>query len=215
LQGTLRLSTSVDHAVHSAAPALARFAELHPDLRIELRTSDRIVDLVAEGIDIAIRIGWLRDSSLHAVKLGVFEQVLVASPDYLRRRGVPRHPRDLAQHDWIALSLLRAPLTWKLASRNGTEISVHVKSRMHVDSPGALRALLQSGAGISVLDKPSASDPIRGGQLVPLLQGWRLQGGGIYAVYPPGPRVSARSRAFTEFYRSYLAGTGSRAPTTT
>jgi DNA-binding transcriptional LysR family regulator len=204
LSGTLRISTSVDHAVLSLAPALARFAALHPALQIDLRTGDRVVDLVAEGIDLSIRLGWLRDSTLRAVKLGEFEQHLVASPEYLRRTGKPKRPEDLAQREWIALTLLPTPLTWKFTSRANETRTVQVKARIRVDSPGALRTMLRHGAGISVLDQYSAEEGIRTGYLVHLLPQWSLPRAGIYAVYPPGRHVAARVRSFIAFYRECL-----------
>lgn len=205
LSGTLRLSTTVDHAVQSLAPAVARFAALHPALQIDLRTGDRVTDMVGEGIELAIRIGWLRDSSLRAIKLGAFQQYAVASPDYLRRTGQPAHPDGLSERDWIALSLLPAPLTWKFSGPDGATQTVHVKARIRVDSPGALRAILRQGTGISVLDAYSVQDDLRSGALVRLFDDWALPAGGIYAVYPPGRHVSAKVRAFIDFYRSYLA----------
>jgi DNA-binding transcriptional LysR family regulator len=203
LTGTLRLTTSVDHAVQSLAAAVAEFAAQHPALQIDLRTGDRVVDLVGEGIDLAIRLGWLRDSSLRAVKLGDFEQYLVASPDYLKRAGRPKQPGDLANHDWAALTLLPTPFTWKF-SRRGETRTVQVKSRLRVDSPGALRAMLGQGAGISVLDQHSVSDDLKTGKLVKLLPDWSLPRAGIYAVYPPGRHVPPRVRQFIDFYRVRL-----------
>lgn len=211
LGGTLRLGTTVDHAVQSLGPAIARFAELHPSLRIDLRTNDRVANLVGEGIDVAVRMGWLRDSSLHAAKLGEFRQCVVAAPRLAQQVGRPAHPSDLASFEWIALSLLPAPLTWKFSARDGSTQTVQVKSRIRVDSTGALRAMLREGAGISVLDEPSAADDLRSGQLVRLLDGWSLPQGGIYAVYPPGRHVSAKIRAFVDFYREYLGSDSYRA----
>lgn len=203
LTGTLRLTTSVDHAVQSLAAAVAEFAALHPALQIDLRTGDRVVDLVGEGIDLAIRLGWLRDSSLRAVKLGEFEQYLVASPDYLKRAGRPKQPGDLANHDWVALTLLPTPFTWKF-SRRGETRTVQVKSRIRVDSPGALRAMLGQGTGISVLDQYSVSEDLKSGKLVRLLPDWSLPRAGIHAVYPPGRHVPPRVRQFIDFYRARL-----------
>lgn len=204
LSGMLRITAAVDQAVLSVAPAMARFAQLHPSLQFDLRAGDTVADLVDEGIDLAIRYGWLRDSSLRAVKLGEFSQMVVASPQYLERHGRPRRPEDLTDCEWIALSLLPTPLTWKFTSRSGETRSVQVKSRMRVNSPAALRALLREGAGVSVLAQQSAEEGIRDGYLVRLLPQWSLPQGGIYAVVPPGRLMPARVRAFIDFYRAYL-----------
>jgi len=203
LTGTLRLTTSVDHAVQSLAPAVAAFSALHPALQIDLRTGDRVADLVGEGFDLAIRLGWLRDSSLRAIKLGEFEQYAVASPAYLKRIGRLTRPEALAEQAWIALTLLPTPLTWKFSRRAETR-TVQVKSRLRVDSPGALRAMLRNGAGVSVLDQFSVEADLKSGQLVPVLPDWALPRAGIYAVYPPGRHVAPKVRSFIEFYKTWL-----------
>ncbi len=204
LSGILRLSTSVDHAVQSLAPAVTEFAALHPALQIDLRTGDRVADLVGEGIDLAIRLGWLRDSSLRAVKLGEFEQHVVAAPAYLKRAGRPKHPEDLAAHAWVALTLLPTPFTWKFAAPSGETRTVQMKARIRVDSPSALRAMLRHGAGISALDQFSAEEGVKAGYLVRLLADWSLPRAGIYAVYPPGRHVAPKVRSFIAFYRDWL-----------
>lgn len=205
LVGTLRISTTVDHASQALGPALAEFAALHPQLAIDLRTGDRVVDLLDEGIDLAIRLGWLRDSSLHAVKFGDFRQYLVAAPAYLARAGTPRTPDELAKASWIALSLMPKPLTWTFSADTGEKTTVQVRSRLRVDSPSALRAMLENGAGVSVLDEFNARASLDSGRLVALLQEWSLPAAGIYGVYPSGRLQSARVRGFIDFYRDFLA----------
>lgn len=205
LTGTLRISTTVDHATLTLAPALAAFSKRHPHLAVDLRTSDRVVDLIEEGIDVSIRLGWLRDSSLRAAKLGDFEQYVVASPGYLRRIRAPRAPQDLTGLDWIALTLLPTPFTWRFSASNGETKIVQVKSRLRVDSPAALRSLLEQHAGLSVLDEFNAGAGIRENRLVRLLPEWSLPRAGIYAVYPSGPQVPRKVRSFIDFYQQYLA----------
>lgn len=204
LSGTLRIGCTVDHATLSLAPALAAFAKLHSRLTVDLRTSDRVVDLIEESIDVGIRLGWLRDSSLRAVKLAEFEQYVVASPNYLRRIKRPETPNDLLELDWVALTLLPTPLTWKFSCSSGESKIVHVKSRFRVDSPGALRSLLQQHAGVSVLDEFNALEGINAKRLIRLLPDWSLPSAGIYAVYPSGRQVLAKVRSFIDFYREYL-----------
>jgi DNA-binding transcriptional LysR family regulator len=205
LRGTLRISAAVDYAAHTVAPAVAAFAAQHPGLEIDLRTSDRIVDMLKEGIDVALRMGWLRDSTLRAAKLGDFEQHVVASPAYLERMPRILNPADLATHEWVALSLLPAPLTWTFTSAKGRRRVVRVNARLRTDSVGALRGLLQSGCGVSVLDQFSTQEMLSSGQLVRVLPGWTLPRGGLHAVYPPGRYVPAKVRAFIDFYSDWLA----------
>ena len=205
LRGTLRISATVDHAAQSLAPVVAEFAALHPQLQIDLRSSDRVADVVKEGIDVAIRMGWLRDSSLRATQLGEFEQYVVAAPAYLRRHGTPAKPEDLAQHPWLALSVLPTPLTWKFSGPRGQQRTVRMTSRLRCDSAAALRALAQAGAGIAALDALSAAKAESEGTLVRLLPQWKLPRGGIHAVYAPGRHVQAKVRAFIDFYAAKLA----------
>ncbi len=204
LTGLLRVSASVNHASQSVAPAIARFAVLHPQLRIDLRTGDRISDLVADGIDLSFRMGWLRDSSQRAIKLGEFRQFVLASPAYLKKHGTPKQPQDLSEHAWLALSLLPTPLTWKFTNSQGQNQTVHMKSRLQADAPSALLGLIEQGAGISTLEEMSASAALKSGKLVQLLPEWTLPNGGIYAVLPPGRHVPARVRAFIDFYREFI-----------
>lgn len=207
LTGRLRVATSVDHAAQSVAAVVAEFSALHPGLQIELLASDHIGDMVAGGIDLAFRLGWLRDSSLRATHVGDFDQIVVAAPAYLARRGRPATPPDLASHNWVALSLLPSPLTWQFTAPDGNACSVRVAARLQTDSSAVLRAMLVAGAGISVLDSLSARADLQAGRLTQVLTDWRLPGGGIHAVYPPGRHIRPSVRAFVEFYRAGLGRT--------
>jgi len=204
LAGKLRISATVDQAVQSLAGAVAQFGERHPAVQIDLLTSDRVVDLVKEGVDLAFRVGWLRDSTQRAIKLGEFRQYVVASPAYLARAGRPLRPDDLAAHAWVALSLLPTPLTWTFTDARGATSTVRMQARLRADSASTLRALVEGGAGISVLDERSAADALRAGRLVRVLANWTLPSGGIYAVCPPGRHLPPAVRAFVDFYRDQL-----------
>lgn len=205
LSGMLRISTTALQASQTVGPALVEFAALHPRLQIDLRTGDKVVDMVAEGIDLSFRMGWLRDSTQRAIKLRDFSQFVVASPAYLKQRGRPKRPEHLAQHDWLSLSLLPTPLTWKFSHADGKDVVVHMNSRMQVDSPSALLSLIEHGAGISAMEEMSMKESVDAGRLVKLLPAWSLQKGGVYAVLPPGRHVPAKVRAFIDFYRAFLA----------
>ncbi|WP_137895508.1 LysR family transcriptional regulator [Ramlibacter sp. 2FC] len=208
LRGTLRIACTVEQAQQSLAPAVAAFAQLHSRLQLELRSSDRVVDLVREGVDVAFRMGWLRDSTLRATRLGGFAQQVVASPAYLRRAGQPQTPEDLARMDWVALTLLPTPLTWRFTDPDGAQRSVRMTGRLRCDSAATLRTLLLEGAGVSVMDRPSTEALVARGELVRLLPQWSLPEGGIYAVYAPGRHVAAKVRAFIDFYQARLPQAG-------
>lgn len=200
LAGTLRLTASVDLATQALAGVVAAFGARHPRLQIELRTSDRVVDLVQEGLDLGLRMGWLRDSTLRATRLGGFDQYVVSSVAYLERHPPPAVPEDLARHAWVALTLLPTPLTWTFVQAGETR-SVRMSAALRTDSAATLRALLRHGAGVSVLDQLSAEAGIANGELVRLLPDWQLPRGGIWAVHPPGRHVPAKVRAFIDFCR--------------
>jgi DNA-binding transcriptional LysR family regulator len=204
LSGPLRIAAPLEYSGQMASRAVAAFAAAHPAIEIDLRTSDRVVDMLQEGIDVSLRLGWLRDSTLRAVKLGEFEQYVVAAPAYLASAPRIAQPQDLAQHKWVGLTLLPSPLTWKFTSAKGRSRTVRMNARMRTDSVAALRGLLLAGAGVSVLDEFSAADALRTGTLVRLLPQWQLRRGGIHAVFPPGRFVPAKARAFAEFYKEWL-----------
>lgn len=204
LAGTLRISTSIDHAVQVLGPLVAEFAALHPALQIELRASDHRADLVAEGVDVAIRLGWLRDSSQRATQLGEFEQWLVAAPSYVAAAAPLKRPEDLAQHAWIALTLLPTPLTWKFRSARGRVVNLRMRSQLRTDSSVALRSLVLHGAGVTAIASFSVRDDVASGRLIRLLPAWSLPVGGIHAVYPPGRHLAAPVRSFVDFYRERL-----------
>jgi DNA-binding transcriptional LysR family regulator len=202
--GTLRLTTTTDYGIAMVAPALADFRRLHPQLQVDLVVNDQISDLIAERFDLAIRIGWLRDSSLRATRLGGFRQLVMAAPAYLAEHGVPRRPEDLAAHPWIAMSTLTAPLRWTFTRGGGTRRVVRMRQAMQVNNAAAGRALVLHGAGISVLPDYLVQDDIRAGRLQALLAQYRLPEGGVHAVYPD-PQPPAKVRAFIDFMRDRLA----------
>lgn len=202
--GRLRISTSVNAAARYVGRMVADFAQRHPALQIELSATDRVVDLVADGVDVAIRAGWLRSASLRATRLRAVEQCVIAAPAYLKRHGTPRRPDDLAQHAWLALTLLPTPLTWRFTSRRGRETVVRVQARLATDSADALLTLATCGAGITVLTHDHVEDDLKRGRLVRVLADWSLPSGGLFAVFPPGRHVSANARAFVEFCRAEL-----------
>ncbi|WP_119156142.1 LysR family transcriptional regulator [Caldimonas tepidiphila] len=203
LAGALRIACTSDFLAQGLAGAIVEFMRLHPLVQVDLRASDQVVHPVETGIDLAFRVGWLRDSSQRAVRLGDFGQVVAASPAYLQRLGAElTHPEQLVALEWVALSLLDAPLTWTFTAPDGSTCTVRMRSRLRVDSARGLRTLIEGGAGVAVLDSLSAEAGLREGRLLRLLPQWQLPAGGIHAVYPPGRGISPLARAFVEFYRS-------------
>jgi DNA-binding transcriptional LysR family regulator len=204
--GTLRMTVPEDYGAAVVVPVIAGFLREHPGIRVELVATDQVVDLVAGRFDLAIRTGWLRDSSLRAARFGTFDQVVAASPAYLKAHGTPRRPEDLATHRWVALTLLRSPLTWAFAGRDGRSATVRVAPAASTNSTASLRAFMREGVGIAVLPDYMLAADIAAGRLVRVLPGWGLPQGGVHAVYPNARFTSAKVRAFVDFLRDALSG---------
>jgi DNA-binding transcriptional LysR family regulator len=202
--GLLRITASEDYGAAVVVPALSAFMGKFPQVRVEMVGTDQVVDLVAGGFDLAIRTGWVREPSLRATQLGSFEQIVVASPAYLRKHGTPRRPEDLATHHWIAFSILRTPYTWTFTPQRGAPRTVRVSATVSTNGTTALRAFLRAGAGVSVLPDYMLDADVKAAKLVPLLSGWKLPIAGVHAVYPNVRFTSSNVRAFVDFFREYL-----------
>lgn len=204
LRGTIRLAVPVIYGMRRIIPRLKEFLDRHPQLRMELRVSDAHQDLVAEGVDIAIRVGKLRDSPFGARKLATLQRLLAAAPSYLETRGTPRTPADLAQHDCIFGPNSLGLETW-IFRRRDTVVSVEVAGRIHVDSgPGVLASAI-SGLGIAVVPSAMGEEEIRSGALVPLLTNYTLEPVDVHAIFPGGPHPSPKVRALTEYLADTLS----------
>jgi DNA-binding transcriptional LysR family regulator len=203
LRGTIRLAIPVVYGTHEIIPRLPRFLSMHPLLRVELSVVDARQDLVAEGADLAIRMGELDDSAFGARKLATLSTLLAASPAYLAARGTPKTPADLASHDCIFGVGSFASENWSF-SRNGVETSVNVRGRIHTDSGPGLLASVLAGLGIARASTVMARDAIKAGTLVPLLRAYKLPSIEVHAVFPGGPRPSAKVRALVDFLAAEL-----------
>jgi DNA-binding transcriptional LysR family regulator len=203
LRGIIRLAIPVMYGTRAIIPRLPKFLAAHPLLRVELSVVDARQDLVAEGADLAIRIGELDDSAFGARKLAAMPTQPVASPVYLKARGTPKTPADLANHDCIFGPGNFGRATWSF-SRNGTEISVDVRGRIVTDSGPGLLASAVAGLGIVRASMTLAGDEIKAGLLVPLLRGYALPTIDVHALFPGGPRPSAKVRALVDYLANEL-----------
>ena len=198
LRGLIRLALPVVYGTREIIPRLPKFLALHPELKVEMAVSDARQDLVAEGADVAIRLGDLDDSVFGARKLQTLERMLVASPGYLRARGTPKRPADLAAHDCIFGPGNFGRDSWSF-NRDGAEISVDVRGRIHTNSgPGAFASVM-AGLGIAMVSTVMAGPEIKQGLLVPLLRSYRLSPVEVHAVFPGGPHPSTKVRALVDF----------------
>lgn len=203
LRGTIRVAMPIIYGTRQVIPRLSKFMAAHPLLRVELSVVDERQDLVAEGADIAIRLGQLDDSAFGARKLETLPRLLVASPSYLAARGTPKTPADLASHDCIFGPGLFGRTSWSF-TRNGTETSVDVRGRIYTDSGPGVFASVLAGLGISMTSPVMAGPEIKSGALVPLLKTYKLSPIEVHAVFPGGPRPSTKVRALVEYLAAEL-----------
>lgn len=203
LAGTLRVSCPVALGSGYLAPLAKAFADRYPELTIELLVDDRIVDMVEERVDVAVRIGWLADSQLVARRLLDSPRWVCASPEYLRRHGTPAEPEDLAGHEWIVFTLLPTPHRQTL-SRAGVRRVVHVNGRFRTNNALLVRSLLLEGAGIGVLAQFMIGDDVRNGRLVRLFPQHDAGDAGVYAVYPERRYLPRKTRLFIDFLSTAL-----------
>jgi DNA-binding transcriptional LysR family regulator len=198
LRGTVHLAIPVLYGTREIIPRLPKFLAANPLLQVEMAVVDARQDLVAEGADLAIRLGSLDDSTFSARKLQTLERMLVASPAYLKARGTPKTPADLASHDCIFGPGNYGRDSWTF-TKNGTETSVNVRGRIHTDSgPGAFASVM-AGLGIAMASTVMAGPEVKAGSLVPLLRGYRLEPVEVHAIFPGGRRPSAKVRALVDF----------------
>ena len=207
-RGLLRINASPSIGTMGLLPILPRFTARYPDIVVDLALSDTIVDLVEERADVAIRIGPLRDTSLRAKKLGHSRMVLIASPDYLARRGTPKSPDDLDRHDCLRFSFRRSVDSWPF--RIGGKI-VHrpVHGSFFGNSGEVVRQMAVAGGGIARHGHFHVARDLKAGRLVEVLPGFNPgDGEDIHALYAPEDRAAARIRAFLDFLEEELVIAG-------
>jgi DNA-binding transcriptional LysR family regulator len=203
LSGTLRITAPVDYGASVVAPVATRLQLKHPGLRIELLFGDRRFDLVGEGIDVAIRLGRLADSSLQAVRVTAFEQWLVAHPDAVGT--VPSsQPSDVAGLPFAMLSVLPHPLTWHFSGPRGIKKVVQFQSSITANTALATRAMALAGCATILPDFVVRADVVAG-RLVHLLPKWRLPSAAVHAVYPATRHRPQKVRAFVAALTEHVA----------
>jgi len=197
-RGILRVALPASFGSQHVAPLVPRFAARYPDVQLALSLSERNVNVVEEGFDLAIRIADLADSSLAARKLAPNRRVVCASPAYLQRHGAPRTPDDLAQHNCLTTTDLM--MNWDYRDPEGTAGSVRVTGRYACDNWSVLREWALAGLGIALKSTWDVRRHLEDGSLVSLLPGYTFATDvAIYAVYPHRRHLPAKTRAFIEF----------------
>lgn len=205
VRGTLRASAPLSFGVREIAPLMAEFSRLHPAVTVELGLSDRFVDLLDEGWDLAVRIGRMADSTLVARRLAPCRLMLAAAPAYLEAHGTPRAVRDLADHNCLGytLSRMQSPGRW-LFGQDG-RVAVEVGGNFRADNGDALVAAALAGQGVIYEPTFLLGDEVRAGRLVRIdLDEPPIELPGIYALHPAGRRPPAKVRAFMDFLAGRL-----------
>ncbi|MBP7240886.1 LysR family transcriptional regulator [Amaricoccus sp.] len=207
-KGSLRVSAPVSFGIGHLSTAVALFLRACPEVDVNLVLDDRFVEVVAEGFDLAIRVGVLADSSLKARKLAEARRVLAASPDYVERLGTPRSVDDLGEHRLLHYSNLATGNFWRLQGASGEERHVRVGGRLTVNNGDCLMKAAEQGLGIALLPSFILGDALATGRLVEILPHRAPDLMGIWALYPPGRYPQPKLRAFVDFLAEHFRGKG-------
>lgn len=199
-RGRLRLNAPVSFGVLHLAPCLPDFLRRYPQIEVEMTLTDQRINLVEEGVDLAVRITNLEDSSLHARRLAPSERIVCASPDYLARRGRPERPEDLRDHACLTYAYQRSGRRWAFRDGEGRRHRVTVSGPLQANNGDALKAACEAGLGIALLPSFIAGDALRAGRLVCVLSDWLDdEATSVHAVYPATRNLSPKVRVFIDF----------------
>ncbi len=201
--GHLRVSMPVDLGVTLIGPLLPDFSRQYPGIILDIDLSSRHVDLVADQMDVAIRLGSVHDEKLIAKKLGAIEMALFASPLYLELRGLPLRPEDLEGHDCVMMRSDAAKTTWSLLSSHGESMKVSVGGRFKLNNQGLMRQLAERAMGIAPLAFSLVAESVAQRRLLRVLPDWRIPSMPIHAL-TTSRLQSAKSRAFVDFLATRL-----------
>ncbi len=203
--GTLRISTSASFGRIFVLPFLSEFLETYPDINIDLLFDDNYVDLVKSGVDLAIRIGPLADSSLIAKKIGSSPRIVVASPEYLVKNGRPKKPANLSKHNCLFHSQEKTHDLWYFNSTQEGDESIRVSGRLKASSPDAICDATIAGLGISILPEWYVQPHLKQGKLKTILEDYKPTAYDIHAIYPERRFVAPKVKRMVEFLADKVA----------
>lgn len=204
--GLIRINTPVTFGIKHLSPLWGKFLERYPEIKLEITLADRIVDLVEEGYDVAIRIANLASSNLISKKLSATRLILCASPAYLKKHGIPQHPDELAHHATIAYSLFSTKDEWHFDGPEG-QISVKTNPRIHSNNGDTCRAVALNGMGIILQPSFLISEDIQSGALIELMPQYKSIELGIYAIYASRKHLAPKIRVLIDFLAENLKNT--------
>lgn len=205
--GLVRIAAPLTFGIKHLGPVLADFLAEHPTIRVDLRLSDAFVDIVGDGIDIAIRIAELPDSSLRARRLGPVTTHIVAAPVYWERQGRPRHPADLAAHACFTYANTANPDVWRFRKAGGEEAAIRVEGPIRADNGEAMLPALRAGLGVAVLPGFIVDDDLAAGTIEAVLPEWSAGSSALHLLTPPGTLRPARVEVLMDFLTETLRRT--------
>ncbi len=208
LSGKLRVSAAVCFARLHVVPRLPEFLEAHPDLELDLVLDDRVIDLVEEGIDVALRMGPLADSSMTARRISEGRRLVLATPEYFARHGMPRSPAELMAHQVLIYPGDSGGGENFTFRRDSAETSVKVQGRVRITATEGLRAAVFAHMGVAIGSEWSFGPELKSGVVVPAMEDWALPRLALSAVYPTGRLASTKARQFVDFVQRWLAESG-------
>lgn len=203
LSGLLRICAGVTFARLHILPHLQLFLDQHPEVSIDVVLDDRHIDMLEHGIDVALRMGGLNDSGMTARRIAQARRVVLGTPAYFARAGVPASPADLALHRAIVYAQPGGGTAWTF-TYGGEEASVALTGKLRVNAAEGVRAAVLAGMGLTIVSEWMFSPELRDGQVCSVLDDWRLPMVDLWAVYPGGRMASAKARAFIEFVEQLL-----------
>lgn len=200
-EGLIKITCPVNVGMQIIVPALNLFKQSYPKIELDLMLTDDIVNIMQEGIDLAIRGAPLADSGLQATKLASLRTWLCASPDYIAQQGLPKNPVDLVEHNWILYNLASSTLTLSKSERS---YSVKTHGSISTNNAAARTAFVEGGHGIARIPAYDAIPKINDGKLIRLLPDYQLADIQLYGVYPPGSASSKKHRVLIDFIKEFL-----------
>jgi DNA-binding transcriptional LysR family regulator len=203
LSGVLRISAAVTFARLHILPALKTFLDRHPNLQIDIVLDDRTIDLLEKGVDVALRMGSLDDSTMTARRIAQSRRLVVGTPGYFSEAGVPKTPADLSQHQVVVYSLRGGGESWAF-SQHGKEVAVVVSGRVSVSAAEGIRTTVLGDMGLAIASEWMFSPELANGTVQAVLTDWELPLIDLWAVFPAGRLVSAKARAFVAFVEEIL-----------
>jgi DNA-binding transcriptional LysR family regulator len=204
LSGRLRVCAALTFARLHIVPRLRSFLDAHPQLEVELILDDRNIDLLEEGIDVALRMGTLADSGMSARRIDKAPRIVVATPEYLAAHKTPRVPQDLSKLEAVIYNRGGGGATWTF-SRGTAKAEVELQGRLHIGAAEGVRAAVLAHMGIAVASQWMFEPELRDGTVKQVLADWSLPAVDLWAVYPAGRLASAKARAFVAFVENILA----------